>query len=330
MTGINLKSIKNKSVLEHDNKRESLDIFSFFKKDIHLFSTKLKDRDKEMMYLELSNMLNSGVDLRSSLEVIISNIHKNHKELLKRIVHEIIYGSSFYESVKREKNFTPYEYHTIQIGEETGQLGDVLKELSLFYKKRIKQKRMLISAISYPIVILMTSIAAVSFMLYFIVPMFSEIFKRFGGDLPYITQMIINFSSFLTSRLYLFIGIFVAISIFVLSYRKDKWFRKYKDLVIYNCPYVGLLLHKIQLAQFSSSMALLLGAKIPLLRSIELIGEMIDYYPIKSSLNTIEEDILQGLSLNESLSRFKYFDGKMVALIKVGEEVNKLNEFLKI
>jgi type IV pilus assembly protein PilC len=79
------------------------------------------------------------------------------------------------------------------------------------------------------------------------------------------------------------------------------------------------------LARFSLAMALLTSAHIPVLQSLGLIKKMIPFYPIQSSLETIEEDIMKGKPFHESLSKFKIYDRRMVSLIKVGEEVNQLD-----
>ena len=87
------------------------------------------------------------------------------------------------------------------------------------------------------------------------------------------------------------------------------------------------LVKKIYLARFCNSMRLLINAKLPLLRAIALIRQMIGYYPIDSSLQKVEDDIMNGKSLHESLRQFNIYPRKLVQLIKVGEETNQLDYF---
>jgi type IV pilus assembly protein PilC len=100
-----------------------------------------------------------------------------------------------------------------------------------------------------------------------------------------------------------------------------------KAIAISKIPVIGTVVSGIFLARFCSSMALLMSAKVPLLQAIQLVRQMISYYPIKSSLGIIEKGILQGDSLNNCLSQFKVYDSRMIVLIKVGEEVNQLDVF---
>jgi type IV pilus assembly protein PilC len=88
-----------------------------------------------------------------------------------------------------------------------------------------------------------------------------------------------------------------------------------------------MLIQKIYLARFANALALLISARIPILRAIQLVKQMINFYPIEVSLKKIEEDVLQGNPLNTAMQCFSVYPAKMISLIKVGEEVNKLDEF---
>lgn len=94
-------------------------------------------------------------------------------------------------------------------------------------------------------------------------------------------------------------------------------------------PVIGRIVYAVQLARFSSSMALLLGSKVPIIRSINLVSQMITFYPIQVTLESMAADILNGVSLHESMSQFSVYNRKMVSLLKVGEEVNKLDIFFE-
>jgi type IV pilus assembly protein PilC len=94
-------------------------------------------------------------------------------------------------------------------------------------------------------------------------------------------------------------------------------------------PVIGDLVKKIYLARFANTMRLLVSTDTPLLRSIALVREMINYYPIETSLIEVEKDILKGKSLHESLSKFSFYPAKMIQLIKIGEEVNRMDYFFE-
>ena len=300
----------------------------FLNKEIRFFKPRLPDRLKEGFYLELSTLLSSGVDIRSALELLAEEQTKpRHKALVGSIHDHIVEGASLSNALKTSEYFTPYEYFSVQIGEESGKLNEVLKELALFYTKKLKQRRQMINALSYPSLILFTSMAAVIFMLAFIVPMFSDVFARFGGELPALTQSIISLSEFFASQLPVMLLLTISLIVFVFYNKEKTWFKRYATTLFLKMPVIGEVYLSIHLARFCSAMALLIGSKVPLLKAIQLVRQMMNFYPIDISLDNIEKEILNGKSLHSTLKRFKIYSPRMVALLKVGEEVNSLDKF---
>jgi type IV pilus assembly protein PilC len=298
--------------------------------DISIFPVKFTDKTKEEFYLELSTLLTSGLDMKSALELLEAEQDKPQRAaIMRNIKDNLVNGDMLWEAMQRTGEFTPYEYFSIQIGEETGRIGEVLNQLYQFYHSKLKQRRQFIGALSYPVIILLTSIGAVAFMLLFIVPMFNDIFKRFGGELPYMTRIIINFSGFIKSYILLVIALFGGTGYILYRNREKPGMRKFSSQVIRRIPVIGRIIYAVQLARFCSSMALLLGSKVPIIRSINLVSQMITFYPIQITLESMAADILNGVSLHESMSHFPVYSRKMVSLLKVGEEVNKLDVFFE-
>jgi len=326
MSGLNLDRLTDTPDL--GEKRHASKIIDFLNKDISFSRVKVSDKKKEEFYLELYVLCTAGVDIKSALELIAEEqVKKKDKLLIEDIKHKVINGSTLSNAIKDTGHFTSYEYYSLQIGEESGKITMVLKELAGFYQKKIKQKRQIISALTYPSIVLFASCGAIFFMMNFIVPMFADVFKRFGGDLPVLTKIILNISEGI-SRYFLVILLFCSAIVYSLyRQRKKDWFRRIGTNVLLRVPLFGEMIRKIYLARFCHSMTLLLGSKIPLLRSISLIKQMIGFYPIESSLTTIESYILKGDTLHSALSHFPIYHRKMVSLVKVGEEVNQLDGF---
>lgn len=305
-------------------KGESL---SFLNKEITLFSKVINDKSKEKFYAELYILLNTGVDMRSALEMVTYS-EKNPKKLIvyNELTERIIKGASISDALRMHKDFTPYEYHTIRMGEESGRLATVIGELAKFYSGKIKQKRKIIQALSYPMVVTLTAFFAVFFMLKFIVPMFADVFKRFNSDLPGITKAVITLSDKVSAFFPIFLLIVIAIGVFIYSKRKEEWFRRYYSSALLKTPLVGDLTRKINVSRFCHSMNLLLSSGTPLVTSLELIENMIQFYPLQEAVKKIRERVIKGGNLSTSLEGISLFDRKFVSLIKVGEEVNRLDD----
>jgi len=252
-----------------------------------------------------------------------------YAEIIRNIKDDLVLGHSLWEALQKSGPFTPYEYYAIQIGEETGKLIIVMEQLYQYFATRLKQRRQFVNALSYPVIILITSIGAVTFMLLFIVPMFDDVFKRFGGELPVMTQIIIDLAAFFRERAYL-IGLAILFVVYFFHRNRNKtWMLAYSTKVMKRIPVLGTIVYSLHLARFCSSMSLLLGSKVPLLRSLNLVHQMIDFYPIQISLKTIENEILHGAFLHASMAGFPVYDKKFISLVKIGEEVNKLDVFFE-
>lgn len=297
-------------------------------RDISLGGNAFGDRKKEMFYLELNILLTAGIDIRSSLEMIEEEqTADKDRRLIAAVKNSLVAGSTLSEAVRNTGKFTDYEYYSLQIGEESGKLPVILKELSGYFQKKIRQRRQIISAFTYPAIVLSTSLAAVFFMLHFIVPMFAEVFRRFGGDLPFITKAVLG-ASRAASR-YGSLGCLLAVAGFLLlrSQRKKDWYRRTATGLLLRLPFLGEMLRKIYLARFCHAMTLLIASKIPILRATALIKKMIGFYPIEASLDKVEADIMNGEPLHKALAAFPVYSKRMVSLVKVGEEVNQLDVF---
>jgi type IV pilus assembly protein PilC len=109
--------------------------------------------------------------------------------------------------------------------------------------------------------------------------------------------------------------------------RHKEWYRRASSGFILFLPIIGPIISRVYLARFCGAFGLLTGSKVPLLQAISLIKQMIQFYPIHSSLEQVEQNILLGESLHQSLARFAIYDPRLIALLKVGEEVNKLDFF---
>ena len=318
-----LRSIEKKQL-----KTKNFDIDVLLKTEISVFGNSFSNKKKEAFYTEISVLLNAGISLKETL-ILIANEQKKvkDKQLLETIVDNLIAGSNFSDSIKLNKDFTEYEYYSLKIGEETGTLQKVTKELGLFFKRRNEQRRTVLSALSYPIVVLLTAMLAVLFMLRYVVPMFADIFNQNKVELPWLTQLIIKTSNVFQHYFWVFFVLMIFLVIAIKFVSKKTWYKKYSSKCLLRIPFVGELLRKMYIGQFTQAVALLTSAKVPVLSSIQLTKKMIDFYPLQTALHYVEDDILQGKNLSESLQPHSIFDRKMISLLKVAEETNQ-NEFI--
>lgn len=306
--------------------QENSGLKEFLNKDIQI-GAQFTLKKKQALFNDLYLLFHSGLDMKRVLELVV-NEQKNKKDkaLLQRVYKKVVSGVSLSESLSKEKDFTEYEIYSIQIGEESGQLSEVLFHLKNFFAKRIEQRRLVTSALSYPITVMGIAIAAVTFMIGFVVPTFAETFKTFGAELPAITKWLMSFSE----QFPIYAGIFfVATVVVFIGYqlvKKRESVKKWRDIILVSIPFTGKIYHLSKLTQFCENMRLLIGARTSLMESLGLTGRMLDFHPIQSQIDNIKLDITNGSSLSKSLQKVKTFPSRMIYLLAVGEEVNKLED----
>lgn len=319
--GIDIRKVNNPT--EYSRKLNTSN--QFLNKEVSLFK-KLGAKDKASIYKDLSVLLKAGVDFKSSLDIIGNQQKKQYlKDLFKTIREEVIKGKSFYEALENSGYFSPYEFYSVKIGEETKKLDVVLLELHRYYKRQVKLKKQIISVITYPAFVLLLTIGVLYFMLTYVVPMFTSVFNQFDSELPELTKNIIILSEIFPSIILVAVLIFVISFAFFRIYKDNVVFRSYKSKIILRIPYFGILIKKIYLARYCQFLDLLLTSKTSLTVSLDLVKKTIEFYPIESSIDVIKQDIVRGLSFAKAMQKHKIFEYKLVSMVEVAEEINELD-----
>ncbi len=313
-----------------DDRSLTSSVDSILKKEITLLGPSFSNKKKESFYVELGVLLKAGLTLKDALELIgEEQKKKTDKNRIQEILNELISGKNLSDAIRKRREFSEYETYSLQIGERTGTLERVADELGVFYKRKNEQRRTIISALSYPIIVLLTAFGAIVFMLQFVVPMFEGIFRQNNMELPWLTKVIIKLSNAFGQYFGAGMIVVFAMIIFFQFSKKKEWYRRAKSSFWLRFPFVGEFIRKVKIAQFTQAINLLTSAKIPLLNAIQLTRQMIDYYPLQKALIQVEHDILQGKTFYESVKQLSIFDRKMSSLIKVAEETNQNETIFK-
>lgn len=298
----------------------------WYSRELMSTNSGISDKLRESFYRELHMMISTGLDLRLALSIFSESLDRaKHKKIFFEIQTAVVNGTALASALENSKSFSKYEFQNIRIGEESGTIVSVLGYLADHFKNKINQKRLIINALSYPILVLITSCGAVFFMLRVVVPMFEDVFKRFDSELPWLTQQVINLSQWMEKDgLMWFFSVVIFVLVISLN-RKKVVVRDWVSRIIMRIPFFGQLVIASQLSKFCAAMHLLVLSRYPLLQSLILVREMIDFYPIEKSLVNAEDDLMSGVSLHESLKSASVYPIKMIAMIRMAEEVNKLD-----
>ena len=305
-------------------KEKSFSLDGILKKEIHLFGSTFNNKHKEKFYGELSVLLNSGIDISKALLLSSESFDsKKQKELIEILNQKVVGGSSLSSAMKTGNVFSPYEVKSMEIGEQTGELGKVTADLAEYYLKKNDQKREIISAITYPLIVMLTAILVVFFMLNYVVPMFKDIFEQNRVELPFLTKMVVAISNYIQEYGFL---ISLAVILMIIIWRflsKQDWFSNNLEVFLLQIPIIGTYIQKIYLAKFSHTMMLLANSRIPIATALLITREVINFHPLKTAIKKIGEDIIQGEKLSEAFKKHQVFENKIISLLIVAEETNK-------
>ena len=291
---------------------------------------RIPEGKKEMIFSEFHSLLASGMDFNRAFGMLIlGEKDKAVKNLLQELHREVVRGATLWQTLARSGRFTTLDHGVVRIGEETGKLHESLLFLSDYYRKKTAQRRMVSAAVSYPTVILAVALVVLVFMVLVVVPMFEQVYTRMGGELPAVTQAVIAFSRNFKSYLLAFFIVAALGALLVVLYKKTETFQRLRAAALLRIPVAGGLLKKHYQSHFCKLMYLLYSSGVPLMQGVGMLREIITFYPYQHSFGAICEGLNDGGSFAGNVERFpKLYDRKLVILLRVGEETNRLSEML--
>lgn len=293
--------------------------------------SKMTDARREVFYAELYALLTAGLDFSHAFALLIEGERDvRMKGLLKGLYDGVVGGSALWQAMERSGAFRPLDCGVVRIGEQTGRLSETLEFLGGYYRKRTAQRRMVSSAVSYPLVILCSALAVVAFMLAVIVPMFEQVYARMGGELPALTRWFISLSKLFPAYAAAIAVAGSAAYIILYTNRNRKEVQRWTSKLMLRLPVASAIIRKNYQAQFCKLLYLLCTSGVPLLTGVEMLSDVIGFYPYRQSFASICRGLEHGELFSACVARFPaLYDRKLSALVCVGEETNRLAEMLR-
>lgn len=286
-----------------------------------------KPRDLLIITKQLATMLKAGLSIIDSLRLLIGDQPKPQWQyLLANISQQIVKGESLSIVLQHHHSVFPALYcEIIAIGELTGQLDHSFEQLTLHLKKSLELQKQIKKAMSYPLFLLSVSVLVIMVMMFVVLPKFSDIYQSFDAQLPYFTQLVIDFANGIQQN-GLIVLLALMIGYFIFLYFFKKRYQLSIDRLKLRLPLFGQLIQSQCLMQIFHTLAITQQAGIPLLKGLIASANTTrnDYYRdiIRKMINGIE----QGNAFSQMLS--SYFPKLCVQLVHVGEESGSLDVML--
>ncbi len=297
------------------------------------FLTPVSLVEKMFFTKHLSVMLGAGVSLPKALE-ILKKLSKStrFKRIIEKIKGDIQGGVALSEAfAKFPKIFNELFVSMIKVGEEAGNLEEVLSILSRHLKRQREITQRVKGAMMYPLVIVVAMGGIGIVMMLFVVPKLFTVFEELGAELPWTTKLIISITQLLQKN-----GPLVAIAVFLIVFllrfiiKKVKPTKKLFHGMVLRAPVLGKILKKLYLARFSRTFGSLIKGGLPLTKSLLVSSRTLGNVCYQESLVKAVQIVKKGTSLNEALGKFpKLYSPLVVQMISVGEETGTLIDVLE-
>jgi type IV pilus assembly protein PilC len=279
---------------------------------------------------QFSVMLDAGLPLVQCLEILgEQEENKNFRAIIQQVRTDVEGGASLADSMRKHpKAFDDLYVNMIAAGEAGGILDVILQRLSTYIEKIVRLKSQVKSALIDPVAVITIAAGVVYIILWKVIPVFTQLFAGLGGEMPFLTRMVVGASNFV-ARYSLFTIPVIALGIFFLNrYHKTHRGRRVIDGLLLRIPVIGMLLRKSAVARFCRTLSTLTSSGVPILDGLEITAKTSGNAIIEDAIMAVRKAVEEGRTVSEPLAETKVFPPMVVQMINVGEQTGALDQML--
>ena len=289
-------------------------------------------KDLVIFSRQIATLFEAQVSALKAFNLLSENAeNKLLKRKLAQVAQDIQAGSSISGALAKHKDvFSNFYINMVKAGEESGKLTETFNFLAEYLDRQYALTSKTKNALIYPAFVVLTFFAVMGLMFTMVIPKLSEIIKESGQDIPVYTKVVIGLSDF-----FVHYGIFVLIFLvglgaYVYSLSRKEKGQIYLDSLKLSAPAFGKLYRKLYLARIADNLETMLASGIPIVRSLEITGDVVGSRTYQEIIKDAESSVKSGSSLSGALEKHNdYIPQIMIQMIKVGEETGALSNILK-
>jgi len=327
-------SAKSEVIAKTELRRQGYRVISFKKKPKPLFTQKVQKitpGDIAVFSRQLATMLKAGVPLVQSFD-IVGKGHDNPsmEALLMGIKADIEGGDTLAQALKkRPLYFDELTCNLVEAGEQAGVLETLLDKIATYKEKTESMKKKIKKALTYPIAVIVVAFIVTTILLIFVVPVFSDMFKSFGADLPAFTKMVVAMSEWMKAWWYVVVGVIVAI-VYTFSYfkKRSRPFNHFLDRTLLKIPVVGVILHKSAIARFARTLATMSAAGVPLVEALASVAGACGNIVYSEAVLKMRDEVSTGQRLQFSMQQADLWPNMVIQMVAIGEESGSMDSML--
>jgi type IV pilus assembly protein PilC len=294
------------------------------------FGSKVKQRSIAIFTRQLATMIDAGLPLVQSLEILSSQQeNKTFKNILRGIREDVEGGSTFAGALKKHPaTFNDLYTNLVVAGEEGGILDNILTRLANYIEKAEALKKKVKSAMVYPTVIVSVAVIVVIILMIFVIPVFESMFKSAGQTLPLPTMIVVVISKTIRKYIVIVIPAVIALFYFLKKYHQTDNGKALLDRLLLQMPVFGSLFRKIAVARFSRTLGTLVSSGVPILDGLNIVSKTAGNRTIETAILNARASIREGETIAEPLNRSGIFPPMVIQMISVGESTGALDSML--
>lgn len=301
-------------------------------REIRLGKGRVKPKDLAVFSRQFSTMLSSGLPILRCLAILAEQSDSTRlKDVLLEVREQVEKGDSLSDALAAHQEFPPLMVSMVRAGEVGGFLDETMLQIADATEAEVRLRGKIKSALTYPVAVAVIALLITVGMLIFIVPVFAGLFSEFGGELPLPTRILVVASDVVSNPLF-FIPAIAIIVVGTTVYRRKRnsiSVRRVVDPLKFRIPVFGNLFRTIALARFTRNFATLLHAGVPILTTLDIVGETSGNIVISDAVAAIKESVRQGTGISRPLNQHSVFPDMVVQMIAVGEDSGALDKMLE-
>jgi type IV pilus assembly protein PilC len=287
--------------------------------------------DKLAFFQQLATLISSGTPLVDAIELAArQTASRRLRGILEEIAGRVAAGGSLRDVMSAYRDvFEDHWIELIGIGEVSGKMSMVLRDLNQQVREANETRRKVTGALVYPMILLLVAVVVVIVMLWFVVPTFAEMFDQMGAELPGVTQFVLGASDFIVDYGALIVVVGVGLVLFFQRYLKTEAGRRRMWAIALATPVLGDLLVQLTMFRFASNLALLLRSGVPMLETLSALGTVFRASPIyHDTILRAQERVMAGHPLADSLEETGLFTDLMTSMVRLGEASAQLPQVM--
>ncbi|MCV6624769.1 MAG: type II secretion system F family protein [Cellvibrionaceae bacterium] len=290
----------------------------------------VSDQELMMFARQMYTISRSGIPLVKALRGLAGTCkHQGLKRVLTDLVEQLESGSSLANALRHHPSvFDRMFVSMVDAGENAGQLEQTFKQIAGYIQQDIESRKRLSAALRYPMFVVGALVVAIAVVNIKVIPAFSDMYNKFGAELPWATRLLIGMSDFFVNYWPHMLAALVLTAVAVSRYIKTEAGQRYWGRWRLNLPLVGSLIKQGSMARYARGLSLMLRAGVPINQSLGLVAAALDNFYLSEQIHSIRRSVERGDGLLQAHGQVRVFPPLVLQMIGVGEESGRVEELL--